>query len=155
MDRRDVLSLGGLAALGAAMPLFGGAGAQPATAEGPAQIIRVYADENGDSRLEVVNVVPGGDAIPLTDMTVNKYEPGTNDWHTAPARLFAINMIGTLEVETSTGTKRRIGPGELVFLEDTTGKGHITRIVDPITFLFINVPQDFDLETWAKAQNER
>jgi quercetin dioxygenase-like cupin family protein len=73
------------------------------------------------------------------------------DWHTAPRRQFAINMTGELEVEISNGTRRRIGAGDLVFLEDLTGKGHVTRALGPITNLFLHVPDDFDVVAWSNG----
>ncbi len=60
-------------------------------------------------------------------------------------------MTGALEVEISNGSRRRIGPGDLVFLEDVTGKGHVTRPLGPITNLFLHVPADFDVVAWARG----
>jgi len=59
-----------------------------------------------------------------------------------------------LEVELSDGTKRRIGPGDLVLLEDTTGKGHVTRLVSPVTCLFIRVADNFDVKKWAAGETQ-
>jgi hypothetical protein len=59
-------------------------------------------------------------------------------------------MTGTLEVEISDGTRHRIGQ-DLVFLEDITGKGHVTRVLSPVTNLFIQVPQDWDMLRWARG----
>ena len=60
-------------------------------------------------------------------------------------------MTGTLEVEISDGSRQRIGRGDLVFLEDTTGKGHVTRVLTPVTNLLIHVPQDWDMLSWANG----
>jgi len=46
----------------------------------------------------------------------------------------------------SDGDRRRIGPGDLVLLEDTYGKGHVTRLLSPVTCLFLRVEGDFDVE---------
>jgi len=73
------------------------------------------------------------------------------DWHTAPRRQFAINMSGSLEVEISDGSRHEIGQGDLVFLEDITGKGHVTRVLTPVTNLFIHVPQDWNMLSWARG----
>jgi quercetin dioxygenase-like cupin family protein len=73
------------------------------------------------------------------------------DWHTAPRRQFAINMTGELEVEITSGRRERIGAGDLVFLEDVTGKGHVTRALGPITNLFLHVPDTFDVVAWARG----
>jgi hypothetical protein len=39
-------------------------------------------------------------------------------------------LSGTVEVTASDGESRRFGPGSLVLLEDTHGKGHSTQILD-------------------------
>jgi quercetin dioxygenase-like cupin family protein len=51
-------------------------------------------------------------------------------------------MSGSVEMETSDGTVRRLTPGDLILLEDTSGKGHLTRnIADGYsTFLVVPVP---------------
>jgi quercetin dioxygenase-like cupin family protein len=54
---------------------------------------------------------------------INEMEP-----HQAPARQFVIILSGELEAETTDGDKRVMGPGDFALVEDTTGRGHITRI---------------------------
>ena len=41
-----------------------------------------------------------------------------------------INLDAAVEIETGDGTKRTLGPGEVLLAEDTTGQGHISRAVD-------------------------
>ncbi len=48
--------------------------------------------------------------------------------HQAPARQFVIVLEGELEAETTDGEVRTMGPGDIALVEDTTGRGHITRI---------------------------
>jgi hypothetical protein len=38
-------------------------------------------------------------------------------------------LAGHVEGETSDGARRTIGPGAIVLLEDTEGKGHRSRVV--------------------------
>jgi len=38
-------------------------------------------------------------------------------------------LAGQVDGETSDGIKRRFGPGDIVLLEDTTGKGHRSCVV--------------------------
>jgi quercetin dioxygenase-like cupin family protein len=54
---------------------------------------------------------------------------GTQDmeWHRAPRRQFVIILGGELEIEVASGEKRRLGPGEVLLAEDTTGRGHLSR----------------------------
>jgi hypothetical protein len=118
-----------------------------------AKVVRVYTTPDGGSRVEEVTISPDAKPIPVTRMTAGAYRGSgarAPDWHNAPRKQFAINMTGELEVELTDGTRRKIG-SELVFLEDTTGKGHVTRALGPITNVFIHVPDDFDLVAWAKG----
>ncbi len=51
------------------------------------------------------------------------------DWHTAPRRQFILQLSAATERQASDGEVRRFGPGTLILVEDTTGKGHITRAI--------------------------
>jgi len=73
------------------------------------------------------------------------FEPGwIGDWHPAPARQFLALMSGAVEMETTNGTVKRFLPGDLVLLQDTSGKGHLTRNIGDgyATFLVVPVPAD-------------
>ena len=48
-------------------------------------------------------------------------------FHTPPGRLLAIWLDGEVEFETSDGEVRRVTAGKAVIVEDTHGKGHISR----------------------------
>ena len=51
-------------------------------------------------------------------------------WHPAPARQFVIMLEGEVDIEAGDGTIRRLGPGDILLAEDTTGRGHCSRAVD-------------------------
>jgi hypothetical protein len=119
--------------------------------EGQLSLIHIFATPDGETHL-VERPIAQGATIPAAAVVANSYRPRNIDWHPAPRRQFAINMTGVLEAEVSDGTRRRIGPGELVFLEDTVGKGHVTRLIDPVTNLFIRVADDFDLLAWTRGE---
>jgi hypothetical protein len=51
------------------------------------------------------------------------------DWHPAPRRQFIVLLDGEIEVEVTSGEKRRFQGGDVVLVEDTTGTGHRTRTV--------------------------
>jgi len=120
-----------------------------------ANVIRIFATPDGGSRVEVLAISPDAKPIPVTSMTASAYAgsgvSSAPDWHTAPRKQFAINMSGALEVELTDGTRQHIG-SDLVFLEDLTGKGHITRALGPVTNVFIHVPEDFDIVAWAAGR---
>jgi hypothetical protein len=52
--------------------------------------------------------------------------------HAAAAPQWVVVLRGVIEVEVSDGTVRQFGPGDLVLATDSSGRGHITRVVgDP------------------------
>ena len=51
------------------------------------------------------------------------------DWHPAPRRQYVINLSGGVHITAGDGETRYIGPGEIVLVEDTTGRGHISKFV--------------------------
>ena len=53
----------------------------------------------------------------------------TVDWHPAPRRQYVINLDAEAHITAGDGETRYIGPGEVMLVEDTTGKGHISRVV--------------------------
>lgn len=155
MERRELLAISSVVS-GAALLLSGGrAQAQSATTTESveAKVVRVFATADGGSRVEELIISPNAKPVDITSMTASVYR-GTGatapDWHTAPRKQFAINMSGALEVELTDGTRRRIA-SDLVFLEDLTGKGHVTRALGPITNVFLQVPDDFDVVAWASG----
>ncbi len=52
------------------------------------------------------------------------------EFHNAPRRQYVINLDAAVEIEVGDGTKRVLGPGEILLAEDTTGHGHKSRAVD-------------------------
>lgn len=60
-------------------------------------------------------------------------------YHVVPRRQYVITLSGQVEIETGDGTVRRFGPGDVMLAEDTTGRGHITRVVGdrPRHYVFI------------------
>jgi hypothetical protein len=125
-----------------------------ANADVKPKVLHVYATPDGESHLEVLEVAPTAGKLPLSGLRAISYKPNKVDWHHAPTPQFAINLTGDLQVEVSDGEKRKIGPGDLVFLEDTQGKGHITRLLGPVTALFIQPADGFDIRAWAKGENK-
>lgn len=52
-----------------------------------------------------------------------------DDWHRAPRRQYVITLSGRGELEVAGGKKISVGPGNIDLVEDTTGKGHFTRVI--------------------------
>jgi hypothetical protein len=101
--------------------------------------VRLYADENGESHFEDV-VVPAEEQghalvtlpIPLTSMIMRRVVSTDADAvrHNAPRRQFIVHLEGSVEVEVSDGERRRFDPGDVVLVEDVSGRGHVTRWLD-------------------------
>ena len=58
--------------------------------------------------------------------------------HNAPQPYICIVLAGEGEVETSDGTTLHLGPGELIYCDDVSGKGHVTRSITDVRLAFIN-----------------
>jgi hypothetical protein len=99
-------------------------------------VTRIFADKNGESHFEdiVIPTVSMGDVGYLSEpqqvRTIQFREVGTMynwDFHTAPDRQYIILLDGVIEIETSLGVKRKFHGGDVLLVEDVTGKGHKTR----------------------------
>jgi hypothetical protein len=65
-----------------------------------------------------------------TRVAIMRVRPGwKGDWHPAPCRQLMFYLAGRVEGETSDGTRRTMGPGSVVLVEDTEGKGHRSWVV--------------------------
>ena len=101
---------------------------------------RIYSDANGDSHFEDVKVslTDNGSVGFLSELystaglqfRENK-EDYNWDFHTAPSRQFIVLLDGEIEIETSLGAKRRFKGGEILLVEDVSGKGHRTKNITP------------------------
>lgn len=104
---------------------------------------RIYADTKGEShfmdvqiKLEHVDFAP-----PAPPVNLSSFNPATQyafcvfssgwfgDWHPTPQRQIFFLLSGEVEVQVSDGEVRRFGTGSIVLVEDTTGKGHVSRVV--------------------------
>jgi hypothetical protein len=65
--------------------------------------------------------------------------PSTYYLHTAPKEQYIIYLKGTAEIEVTSGEKRIFGPGDILLVTDTTGKGHKTTILTEGVSLVIPV----------------
>jgi hypothetical protein len=109
---------------------------------------RTVATDDGGSRFEDVEVttqatavVPGrpavGSSAAIATAGATFLQLGVgwadDDWHPSPKRWFVVTLAGEVEVTTTDGETRRFGPGSLWLIEDTTGRGHNTRVLSDWT----------------------
>jgi hypothetical protein len=116
------------------------------------QATRVYTGSDGESHFEDMEIPledlgPFGAMSKLIEATgVVFRETGPDydlDFHNAPRRQFVLMLSGgAVEIEVGDGSKRRLGPGDILLAEDTTGRGHISRAVDDQTRVSIFITLD-------------
>ena len=114
----------------------------------PVMITHLFTGPDGQTHAEEIEAksVPGGgnDVYKLLandGAELRRAPPGrVSDWHTAPRRQYVITLSGHGELEVTGGKKISVGPGNIELVEDTTGKGHITRVVGNEERVTIQVP---------------
>jgi quercetin dioxygenase-like cupin family protein len=116
----------------------------------PLTYVHVYADAAGAShfREEHFDFTRGRDKQSSLHVleakggaTLLRLKAGTvEDWHNAPQAWFLIVLQGASEVTTSDGQVRHFGPGSVVLLDDTKGKGHQTRAIGKIDHIAAVIP---------------
>ena len=103
------------------------------------KIHRLWVDDRGESHFEDME-------IPLDEATragrLSARMPATGiifrevpadydlDWHPAPRRQYIVNLDAGVQITASDGETRKIGAGEVLLVEDTWGKGHLSKALD-------------------------
>jgi len=94
---------------------------------------RLYTGPDGQSRLEPVDLGRTPEwtkGLATTQISFREWPIGQYlDWHPAPRRQFVIVLSGQLEIGLGDGGKHVFGPGDARLVEDTTGRGHTTRVL--------------------------
>ncbi|ATL42279.1 hypothetical protein OZ664_02730 [Elizabethkingia sp. HX WHF] len=114
------------------------------------KITRIYNDSNGNSHFEDVAVALSdygaigflSQNIKVSQLQFRKVVPEYDyDFHCAPQKQYIVLLDGGVEIETSLGQKRVFQSGEVLWVEDTIGKGHKTKNLEhkERTSLFIHI----------------
>lgn len=131
--------------------------------------LRTYADPDGESHFEDVEptltprVAAPGSApmvlsataatsreaaalwlrsapIPTEHLTFSRSRAGTfRERGPSPRRVFIFTIEGEIEIQTSDGETRRLGPGSVWLHDDTSGKGHSVRNWDASDWVWVGV----------------
>jgi quercetin dioxygenase-like cupin family protein len=118
------------------------------------KVIRVFTDAEGEShfedrelRLGDVGYGQASEQLPATAVTFRQ-TPGRAhlDFHNPPTRQFIIFLKGEAELEASDGSTRRLGPGDVLLADDTTGRGHRVHEVEGRLVALVRLPEDLDLD---------
>ena len=114
---------------------------------------RLYADEHGESHFEDVEIdlVSTEYAPPAPPLDLSSFTPATqfgfmrapagwsSEWHPSSARNIFFVLDGEWEVTASDGETRRFAAGSLLLAEDTSGKGHASRVLGDADSLAVMV----------------
>ena len=107
------------------------------------EYLRIYADEDGCSHFESkhIHLEAKDYAPPAPALNTATLESADNytflelpidwfgDWHPTPVRQWLIFMTGSCEFEAGDGERTTCKAGDVVMLDDTSGKGHQTRAI--------------------------
>ena len=110
---------------------------------------RLYSDAQGESHfgdieidLTLTDYAPRAQPLSLSSFTpatqfgfMNAPADWSSDWHPATARAIFFVLSGEWEVTASDGEARRFSNGSVLLVEDTSGKGHSSRVVSEIDSL--------------------
>jgi hypothetical protein len=129
--------------------------------------LRIYATPDGESHFDEVelpttkrSVHP--DAVPF-DVTasypasrvrITHIPAGMREvaWHTVHEPVLTVRLDGSVEYEASDGDVRRVSAGSFVLVEDTHGKGHLSRhSPEAQAVIWISLPNGLAMPSEARA----
>jgi hypothetical protein len=103
------------------------------------RIHNLYVDPDGethfrDIEIDWVKEGAGGklsERLPATGIIFRQTTADYDlDWHPAPRRQYIINLDAGVRITASDGESREIGAGEVLLVEDITGKGHLSQAIE-------------------------
>jgi hypothetical protein len=114
------------------------------------KITRIFSDENGESHFENLEIPLANQGeigflsenIDVTKLQFRKVSAAYDyDFHCAPQKQYIVLLDGGVMIETSLGDKRTFETGEILLVEDLSGKGHRTKNKEKKerTSLFIHI----------------
>ena len=115
---------------------------------------RLYSDATGESHFEDVTVdltstdlVSSAPPVDISEPTpaaefafMNTPAGWSSDWHPSTARNFFVVLGGEWEVTASDGETQRFATGDALLVEDTTGKGHSSRVIAESLAVLVRLP---------------
>jgi hypothetical protein len=104
---------------------------------------RLFADDSGESHFEDIDVelafaefaptAPPLGVSAFMAASESAFVGGpagwTGDWHVSSARNLFVVISGEWEIEASDGTVRQFSSPDVLLAEDTSGKGHRSRVI--------------------------
>ncbi|HLR32025.1 MAG TPA: hypothetical protein VK074_06010 [Fodinibius sp.] len=103
------------------------------------QITRLYTGSDNESHFEDIEIEIDNageigelsEKMNATGIIFRETGPDYNyDWHNAPQRQYILMLDGAVDVEVGDGTVRRFSTGDILLVEDVTGRGHKSKAVN-------------------------
>ncbi len=108
------------------------------------EYLRIFADEEGCSHFEMKSITlqTKDYAPPAPALNISTLEAADNsvflelpvgwygDWHPTPVRQWLILITGMCEFEAGDGERTTCKAGDVILLDDLTGKGHQTKVLE-------------------------
>ena len=103
------------------------------------RIHNLYTDAKGESHFRDIDVEWAEERrgsklskrLPANGIIFRETEAEHDiDWHPAPRRQYIINLDAGVQITASDGEARVIGASEVILVEDTSGKGHLSKAVE-------------------------
>jgi hypothetical protein len=103
------------------------------------RVHNLYVDAQGETHFrdieiewaEHTNAGKLSKRLPATGIIFREVQPDYDlDWHPAPRRQYIINLDAGVKITASDGEARIIKAGEVILVEDTSGKGHLSQAVE-------------------------
>ena len=112
------------------------------------KVTRLYTGTDQKSHFEEIELKFGGDQKILTTdaraatSAVFRCVPAgmVLERHPAPRRQYLVTLSGSWEIEASNGVVRTFKSGDVMLADDTTGDGHISRVIGGEPHVFMTVP---------------
>jgi len=111
--------------------------------------IRIYADQNGNSHFEDVEIplMQNDFSPPAPPINLSSFSPALQyafgsfpvgwrgDWHPTPTRQIFFILSGEASVQVSDGEERHLKAGSVILAEDAKGRGHVSWVASQTDML--------------------
>jgi hypothetical protein len=103
------------------------------------KIHNLYTDESGESHFRDIEIDWAEERrgsklskkFPATGVIFRQTEAEHNvTWHPAPRRQYIVNLDAGVKITASDGESRFIAAGDIILVEDTHGKGHLSDHIE-------------------------
>jgi quercetin dioxygenase-like cupin family protein len=103
------------------------------------KIVRAYTGDDDESHLDITDqsdldyVERDGTRTAVETATGAQFslrkEGAFSDFHNAPRRQYVLYLTASVELGLGDGSTHVMEPGDVLLAEDTTGRGHSSRVI--------------------------